>query len=295
MANKLSAIFSGSIQKRPLLLDGALGTYLLKNNAGFDKYLWTSHTAADNPNLLEKVHREYIEAGADIITANTFRTNPSATDNSKYSSEFLVKRNFEVLKNCLSGTGNLLLAGSNAPAEDCYRVERTLSRKELEYNHHKHLSLLMENGADFILNETQSHFDEIKIICSYCYKENIPFGLSLYFNEYDKILSGENLSDVIDFIKDNNPLFISFNCVTAGGLSKLLGILSPVYNWGFYLNCGKSNPESGIINNIISPKEYIQLCKPFFDYNPVIAGSCCGSTPEHTKFLREYIDERYKN
>jgi methionine synthase I (cobalamin-dependent) len=295
MANILSDIFSGSLQKKPLLFDGALGTYLLKNNAGFDKCLWTSHTALDNPSLLEKVHREYIESGADIITSNTFRSNPAAADNSKYSSELLVKRNFEVLKNCLPSKDKLMIAGSNAPAEDCYQAERNISRRELEYNHHKHISLLMENGANFILNETQSHFDEIKIICSYCYKENIPFGLSIYFKQYDKILSGENLSDIINFITDNNPLFISFNCTGFGVLSKLLSAYTLAYNWGFYLNCGKSNPETGIIDKIISPKEYIDLCRPFFDKSPVIVGSCCGSTPEHTKFLREFIDERYKN
>ena len=295
MANKLSGIISGSIHNKPLLLDGALGTYLLKNNAGFDKYLWTSQTAVENPLLLEKVHREYIVSGADIITANTFRTNPAAAENSKYSSELLVRRNFEILKSCLSATDKVLLAGSNAPAEDCYREDRTLSRKELEYNHHKHISLLMENGADFILNETQSHFDEIKIICSYCHKENIPFGLSIYFKQYDKLLSGENLFDTINYIADNNPLFISFNCISFERLSELFSIYTPVNNWGFYLNCGKSSPESGVIDNIINPEEYVQLCKPFFDKSPAIAGSCCGSTPEHTKFLREYIDERYNN
>src|SRR5690606_37986424 len=89
----------------------------------------------------------------------------------------------------------VLIAGSNAPAEDCYQAERTLSKKDITYNHHKHIDLLMNAGCDFVLNETQSHIDEILIICKYCRKENIPFVISLFFNDELKLLSGEKLSD----------------------------------------------------------------------------------------------------
>ncbi|MDP4117439.1 MAG: homocysteine S-methyltransferase family protein, partial [Bacteroidota bacterium] len=160
MADKLLKFVTPFVPKRkPLLLDGAIGTYLLNNNAAYDKDLWTSHIAVEAPHLLESVHSEYIKAGADIIISNTFRTNPQAVKNSKYSSEFLVKRNMDIIRDC-SKDKDLLIAGSNAPAEDCYQLERTISRSDLEYNHHKQICLLMENGADFILNETQSHLDE---------------------------------------------------------------------------------------------------------------------------------------
>ncbi len=73
----------------------------------------------------------------------------------------------------------------------------------------------MKNGCDFVLNETQSHFDEIKIICDYCCNKNVPFVISLLVNNKLTLLSGENVLEVLKFIKDRNPISIGFNCMTA--------------------------------------------------------------------------------
>ena len=61
---------------RPLILDGAMGSLLIERGAVKDKFLWLSKTNIDNPRLVESLHKEYITSGADIITTNTFRTNP---------------------------------------------------------------------------------------------------------------------------------------------------------------------------------------------------------------------------
>ena len=109
----------------------------------------------------------------------------------------------------------VFIAGSNAPAEDCYQKNRTLSIKKLEYNHHQHIDLLMDNGVDFILNETHSHFDEIKIICEYCSKNDLPFVLSLFSINGNSLLDGFKLIDAINFIISFKPLAISFNCINS--------------------------------------------------------------------------------
>ena len=54
----------------------------------------------EHPEVIREIHKEYIEAGADIITTNTFRTNPAATKNSGFSSEELVKKNVEISQIC---------------------------------------------------------------------------------------------------------------------------------------------------------------------------------------------------
>ena len=63
---------------RPLILDGAMGSILQQRNIPMHKVLWSSYANIIAPDKVTELHQEYITAGADIITTNTFRTNPLA-------------------------------------------------------------------------------------------------------------------------------------------------------------------------------------------------------------------------
>jgi homocysteine S-methyltransferase len=180
----------------------------------------------------------------------------------------------------------IIIAGSNAPAEDCYQRTRKATNRELELNHCNHIEALYDNGCHFILNETQSHFDEIKIICEFCSKNQIPFVVSLYFDESLKILSGENLVDIIKYIQNFNPLAISFNCISNSLLNNFLNLnLNLNLNWGFYLN-------------IFSEKNfttYSDIIKDKLKFSPGFIGACCGSVPDDIKSIKELLDGRNYN
>ena len=184
-----------------------------------------------------------------------------------------------------------MVAASNPPAEDCYQIKRTISHNKLEYNHHKHIDLLWQENPDFILNETQSHFDEIKIICEFCSLNNIDFVVSLYLSGNWKILSGENYSEVINFIHEYNPLAISINCVRPDTFNKI----DLKYINGFYLNCGFGSFTDKTISCGITPEEYKLLIRKYLLENIYFIGSCCGSSPLHTKSIKELLNELYRN
>ncbi len=116
---------------RPLLLDGAMGSLLQQKGVKSEGELWTSLANIKNPDLVYNIHKSYIDAGADIITTNTFRTNPVAVNSQgKIKFEKFVKASVQIAKDAAKDH-NVLIAGSNAPAEDCYQIERKISRKEL--------------------------------------------------------------------------------------------------------------------------------------------------------------------
>lgn len=281
---------------RPLILDGAMGSLLQQYNINTTSPLWASIANLEHRELVLKIHREYIEAGADIITSNTFRTNPSAVYNSKLSAnqKELVKVSVEIAKEAKQGLP-VLIAGSNAPAEDCYQVERTINHKELEQNHHEHIELLWDNGCDYILNETQSHLDEIRIICDFCSKNRIPFVLSLFFTNDLKLLSGEHLSEAIKLICDYQPLAIGFNCIQPETFVKAKDHLISSYLgvellWGAYLNCGSGSFTDEVITCGIDEFSYQQIIKDILTLKPAFVGACCGSTPNHIKLIRELLN-----
>ncbi len=278
------------LNSKPLLLDGALGSYLQQKGIEADDILWTTYVNHTNPELILQTHLDYIDAGADIITTNTFRTNPASlskagiSNTSKY-----VKQAVDLAKQA-SIRNNVLIAGSNAPAEDCYQADRTLSNNELEKNHKYHIDLLVDSGVNFILNETQSHFDELRIICDHCDRNNIPYAVSIYVLDTLRILSGESLDDILFLLKDRDVIAIGFNCISPNLFLNIIGSILLPEQWGFYLNCGSGHPTDKIINCGIQPDEYLEIVKKSMSYKPSFIGSCCGSNPSHTKKIREYLD-----
>ena len=212
------------------------------------------------------LHNNYISSGADIITTNTFRTNPtsfSIIDLNITNYEF-VNRSVNLAKIACEWRNNLFVAASNPPAEDSYQFERMLSYKQIEYNHRDHIDMLWDSGCDFILNETQSHFDEIKIICQHCSKNKIPFIISLFITPDLNILSGDNFEEIFNFIILHSPIAIG-------------------------INCGSGHYNDTDIHEGISPAEYGNIVKESFNLNPFFVGSCCGSSPLHTKAVKDAI------
>ena len=277
--------------KRPLVLDGAMGSILQEKKLTSNKRVWSAAANDDSKSEVVLLHKEYIKAGADIITTNTFRTNPYSLISSGITD--IVGNVFKAvgLAKIARGKTAVLIAGSNPPAEDCYQVERTISQKDLEWNHKIHIDALMESGCDFIMNETQSHFDEIKFISKYCGDNHIPFVMNFFFIDKPKLLSGENLTDAIEYVLKYHPLAIGFNCITFEALENAVLRLKPDLNWGFYINCGSGRLTDKKIDCAISPVEYAKKAKTYLKLQPSFIGSCCGSSPEHTRKIKFLVDE----
>lgn len=281
-----------SLLKKPLILDGAMGSFLQMSGYKPDDILWFSHLSIEVPDAVLNVHKAYIDAGADIITTNTFRTNPAAVQNQqKYSSEELISASLRIARKAVNESPKVMIAGSNPPAEDSYQKERVLNNKDLFDNHIKHINLLMENGCDFVLNETQSHFDEIKIICEYCSANHIPFVVSLFFDTDLKIFSGESVTDVADFIYSYYPLAVGFNCVGINQFANFLKTFDPSGAWGFYLNYGTGRITDTVITSVLEPHSVDEIILPAVKKNVSFTGGCCGSCPEHISYIRNRIYE----
>ena len=287
--------------KRPLLLDGAMGSILQQHGVPRDKNLWMSLANITHPEKVTELHRLYIEAGADIITTNTFRTNPEARrkyflqeNKHTFGLHDFVEKSVDLARKAAQGTP-VLIAGSNPPAEDCYQIESKLTKDDYYKNHEIHIKKLFFNKCHFILHETQSHYDEIEIVSSICMKEKIPFIVSLFFSEDFRLLSGEPVDSVIQNILSYDPLAIGFNCIRPEIFLEFISTRQLNFNWGVYMNCGGGGYNDDIIKPGISPVEYKGIVKQILKYNPSFIGGCCGTTPDHIKKIKEILDERTYN
>ena len=71
-----SSIHEKLENKKTIILDGGMGAELEKNGAKMDEKMWCGKCSVDNPELVRKIHEDYINAGADVITTNTYSTTP---------------------------------------------------------------------------------------------------------------------------------------------------------------------------------------------------------------------------
>lgn len=281
---------------RPLILDGAMGSMLQQTGIKSSGPLWMSYANLIYPDKVFNIHKQYINAGADIITTNTFRTNPAAikTFGLKLTVKELVKKSVRIACEAASGFP-VLVAGSNAPVEDCYKVQRSLSIKNIELNHKDHISALMDSGCHFILNETQSHFDEIKIICKFCSTNDIPYVISFFTDDKLNLLSGESLSESIKFSLDYNPLAVGINCIKEKTFFNYFKKSSLKFNWGVYLNCGSGSFIDDNITCGVNPDQYLSSIKKTLTKYPSFIGACCGSTPAHIKKIKVLLDGKVRS
>jgi len=286
------SVFSG-FSNLPLILDGAVGSWLEEKSSISEAHTWSSHFNISNPDLVFDLHKLYIDAGADIITTNTFRTNPSASEifgqnNWKISLKSAVK-----LAKQAVGENSVLIAGSNPPAEDCYQANRTISTKQLERNHFDHINNLLSEGCDFILHETQSHLDEILLICKYCTNNNIKYALSIYCTSDLNILSGEKVIEIISLLKDYSPSAVLFNCINLNTYRLIRQVLPSDFYHGFYPNLVLSDIGTNNIKSSLSPIAFTEEMLKFINPKILIVGACCGSSPEHIKELSKKTYELF--
>lgn len=279
---------------KPLVLDGPMGTLLIERGVNLGSKLWSALALINNPEEVKKIHNEYIQSGADIITTNTFRTNPYAVklSGTNYSSQELVRKAVQLAKESINAANKkILIAGSNAPADDCYLTKRIMSKDEQIENHYLHIQYLIEAGVDFILNETFGDKEEIEIVCSICKEFHFPFAVSVLINSELKTFFGQNLFETIEMIFNYEPNFISLNCTRPEFILQALEILNDFKPFGVYPNLGSIESfQSGKLVRDFTDSQLNDFVKKLIDNGVRVIGVCCGGNPNDIKLIRKIVD-----
>jgi len=281
-------------EHQPLLLDGALGTLLQSRGFDLPAPQWSAAVLELNPEIITSVHREYLSAGAEIITTATFRTT-TRVYTKLHKPEIAKDLNYRAVQCARDAIGereNKFIAGSIAPLEDCYRPDLVPNEDALYNEHREQIQWLIDAGIDVLLFETMNTIQEA-VSCSQIASElEFPFYTSVVCDKPGQLLSSESITELVDKITDLNPLGFLVNCTYPGVLGDTLEILDnyttiPI---GGYANVGESQPEQkGTIEKSISPGDYCGYVRPWLKYNISLVGACCGSTPEHINELHKLL------
>ena len=151
---------------RPMILDGAMGTQLMRSGLDLPLPLWSADINITHPDIVRDVHKDYVSAGADIITTNTFRSTTWSYRKAGYTLQAATDRAKESLMRAVDSAQKSkagMIAGSITSIEDCYSPKLFPGRTAAEDSYGEMLLWFEEAGIDLILFETMSHIDEIEI------------------------------------------------------------------------------------------------------------------------------------
>jgi len=286
-------------EKHPILLDGAMGTELSKRGVDVSLPLWSASALETHPEAVLDIHQEYVAAGADIITANTFRTTPRTLRKVMESEEAARRRARKLMRRAVraakAAAGDFVrVAGCIAPLEDCYHPELFPGSSLAEFEFLELSRWLVDReGVDLLLMETMGRMDETRCLLKVTAEVSCPRWVSFILLDDQHLLGGADLIDAAKMSIDMGTDVVLINCsnlcTSVQALENLVVSISvPV---GIYPNLGKSTPSTeGFISHLYPPDEFVEQMKRAINIGAKVVGSCCGSSPAHTRQLRDLID-----
>ena len=275
-------------------LDGAIGSELIIRGETLPSHIWSAKINLTNPNLLLDIYKEYVKAGANYITTNTFRTTPRAYKKfglTNLDAIQTAKKSMQsAIKIARKAAGNSVkVLASIAPLEDCYIPGDfpgpNIAKKEFSLL----INWFEKTKIDGYILETMNNILETKICLEAINNSSHPIWVSFNLLDSNHIQSGEKLEDAINMVSNFNVDYLLLNCNSLNRTQDALKIISKkCFQWGIYPNLGRGEPSpDAIINEYASDEEFLLLCKKAIDLGASIIGGCCGTSPRHIKLLTD--------
>lgn len=284
--------------KELLYFDGGMGTLLQSKGLkpGELPEVWNlEHTEE-----IVDIHRQYYEAGSDIVLTNTFGANALKFHDSKYALKDIVTAAVANVKKAASlgvhdgrevytaldigPTGKLLKPMGDLAFEDAYEAFKEV----VKYGE--------DAGVDLIHIETMSDTYEVKAAVLAA-KENtdLPVFATMIFDEKGKLLTGGDVPSVVAMLEGLRVDALGINC--GMGPEQMLPILSEIMEYTSIPvivkpNAGLPKQRDGEVYYDVVPRQFAQTMQKVLQLGASVIGGCCGTTPEHIRFMIQGVQSR---
>ncbi len=284
--------FRESLQRDVIVFDGGVGTYLYEKgvfiNTCFDELNLT------NPDIVAEVHRDYVNAGADVIETNTFGANRFKL--APYGLEPKVReiasRGARIAKGVAGET--TLVAGSVGPLGVQIEPLGKLSFDEAKDAFREQIAGLLDGGVDIIILETFSFLPELVQAIRAVRELNpaIPLVAQATITDDGHLVSGASLDAMVREIAPLKVDVIGLNCsVGPKAMLEALEHLRSLTSLPLSVQ-----PNAGLPQNIggrniylASPEYMAEYAKRFIQTGAAIVGGCCGTNPGHVRAIRRAV------
>lgn len=279
-----------------LLADGAMGTMLHSRGVGFEKCF--DELNLSNPDAVAQIHREYAEAGSQLVLSNTFGANrfKLGQHGLEHRTAEINRAGVELARKAVSaGARRVLVAGDVGPLGVRIAPFGRVQPEQARAAFAEQIDALCSAGADLIVIETVSDLYEIREaaraareVCS------LPLVTSVTFTRDDRTVLGDDPMTVARALREAGADVIGVNC--SGGPAQLLRILrqmrqaAPQSRFWVKPNAGWPQQVGGRIMYPADPEYFAEYALSFRAAGASIVGGCCGTTPEHIAAMRRALD-----
>lgn len=300
----------GAIQERLaagdlVLLDGGTGTELQRRGVRMDPGAWCGPASLGSGDILERVHRDYIAAGADVITANTYASSRLMLEPAGYGERFAEINNAAVAAahraRDESGRADVLVGGSLShmapfiPGSAHPDTGRAPSAEGMVEAFTELANFLRDSGCDLILLEMMYYPERMRAAFEAALQTGLPVwaGLSARRGEDGRMLSFAPERDIP--FEDLVAILGDYDVAAAGVMHTPSHLVSDALDIlrDRFRGPTLAYPDSGFFRmpdwqfeEVIPPGEFLGYASEWVADGVQIVGGCCGLSPEHIDALR---------
>lgn len=273
--------FLERIREGPILCDGAMGTLL-----DLYEYDEKPHEIQNlrNPEIVERIHGEYIRAGSEIIETNTFSANRFRLRQFHLEDRIaeINTRGVEIARRAAGE--NVYVAGALGPVGKLLEPVGKVRREEAREAFREQIRYLVDAGVDMIILETFVSVQELdEAIAAAKEVSGLPIVAQKAFAEDGSILSGSYPVEVVEHILAQGVDVVGANCTV--GPQRMFSIIRQMHKEGVILS---AQPAAGIPTfqdgrsiYHTAPEYLAAYARELVEAGVTLVGACCGSTPAH--------------
>jgi methionine synthase I (cobalamin-dependent) len=280
----------------PILLDGAMGTMLI--DAGLEPGDSPETWNIDHPERIAAVHREYIQAGSQVILTNSFGgTRPRLAMHSIGDRGLELNRAAAQIARAEADVvpHTVVVAGSMGPTGQLLAPMGTLTIDDAKKVFAEQAQGLLEGGVDIFWIETMSDLNEVKAaVAGIRSVSDLPISATMSFDTHGHTMMGVNPAKAVEALSPLDILAIGANCGTGSDeLEEAVKSMRDAYPDAILV--AKANagiPQMTADGDVIyngSPEVMAQYALNIREIGAKLIGGCCGSGPAHIHAMAEAL------
>ncbi len=276
-----------------------MGSELLRRGVTSAATLWGVGALMHDPQAVLQVHRDYVAAGCEVLTANTFRVAPYALRRlPRYPKpEELAKTAVGLAREAArAATRQIWVLASMTTLEDCYRPDLVPDDATLAREHQRTAEALAGAEPDGLLLETFNTVREARAACQAAVTTGLPVIVCFTCQSGGRLLSGENAADAARAVAIPGVIGVGVNCTRLSDLLPALTQLAVGTDLPLvaYANNGWYDDQSPHLTAAPVPSEKYACCMlACVAAGARLVGGCCGTTPEDMAAVRAVLDTHF--
>ena len=281
-----------ALADRPILFDGAMGTTV--NN--FEDQDWEApeEVTVRYPDRMLGIYHAYLEAGADVLTTNTFGGNLIRLERAGLT-DLVMEINRGAAEQARSVAGDQAwVAGDIGQSGDFLEPLGSVTEAEMVEAFRVQAEYLAEGGADLLLCETFSDIREVQIAIQAARSTGLPVFATMTYDINLHTMMGVAPSDGMKACEEAGADVVGCNC--GNGPEEMTQVFDQMLIAGprrpamLQSNAGVPELIDGKVCYVYPPERMVDFAREWIERGAAVIGSCCGSTTTTTRMLRTMID-----